>query len=187
MKPVRRIKSFAKKIGVSQRHVQRLIAAGEGPVLTELGKRIKGVTDDDGDAWLASRRKLPPGWVDLPVTDDRVVPVDEADADARTEAHRSDAGARRIRTAVDAERARLKRAWPAPLARSRAAPGPRRKKKPPNEGGQKVRLPKPEPQAAAPPAGSRDPGAPPKQRRLEGEARRVEKVPKREEAGAPSA
>ena len=54
MKKVHRLKSFAKKIGMSERHVQRLIAAGEGPVLTELGKRIKGVTDDDGDAWLAS-------------------------------------------------------------------------------------------------------------------------------------
>jgi predicted DNA-binding transcriptional regulator AlpA len=95
MKTVIRLKSFAKKIGMSQRHVQRLIAAGEGPVLTELGKRIKGVTDDDGDAWLAARRKLPPGWVDLPVTDDRAVPVDEADADARTEAHQR----MRVRTA----------------------------------------------------------------------------------------
>jgi len=88
MKTVNRLKSFAKNIGMSERHVQRLIAAGEGPVLTELGKRIKGVTDEDGDAWLAARRKLPSGWVDLPVTDDRAVPVDEADADARAEAHR---------------------------------------------------------------------------------------------------
>ena len=80
MKPVRRIKSFAKKIGVSQRHVQRLIAAGEGPVLTELGKRIKGVTDDDGAAWLASRRKLPPGRVDPPVTEDGAIGINEADA-----------------------------------------------------------------------------------------------------------
>jgi predicted DNA-binding transcriptional regulator AlpA len=180
-------KQVCERANISDRTLDRETSAGRGPVHTQLGLRRWGVTVSDFDAWLASRRRVPPGWVDLPVTDDRVVPVDEADADARTEAHRSDAGARRIRTAVDAERARLKRAWPAPLARSRAAPGPRRKKKPPNEGGQKVRLPKPEPQAAAPPAGSRDPGAPPKQRRLEGEARRVEKVRKREEAGAPSA
>jgi hypothetical protein len=91
MKTVNRLKSFAKKIGMSDRHVQRLIAAGQGPVLTELGKRIKGVTDDDGDAWLAARRKLPPGWVDPPVqsvTDDRGLGINKSDADARTEAHR---------------------------------------------------------------------------------------------------
>ena len=99
MKPVRRIKSFAKKIGVSQRHVQRLIAAGEGPVLTELGKRIKGVTDDDGAAWLASRRKLPPGWVDPPVTEDGAIGINEADATlARTSPE--SAGARCLRAAV---------------------------------------------------------------------------------------
>ena len=105
MKTVRRIKSFAKKIGMSERHVQRLIAAGEGPVLTELGKRIKGVTDNDGDAWLAGRRKLPPGWVDPTVqsdTDDRGLGINKSNTDARTEAHR----------------------------RVPAAPGPRRKKKP---------------------------------------------------------
>jgi hypothetical protein len=80
MKTVRRIKAFAKKIGMSERHVQRLIAAGEGPVLTELGKRIKGVTDDDGDAWLAGRRKLPPGWVDTTVAEDGATSINESDA-----------------------------------------------------------------------------------------------------------
>jgi hypothetical protein len=88
MKTVNRLKSFAKKIGMSERHVQRLIAAGEGPVLTELGKRIKGVTDDDGDAWLARRRQLPPGWVDPPVqsvTADRELGINKSDADAPTE------------------------------------------------------------------------------------------------------
>jgi hypothetical protein len=99
MKPVRRIKSFAKKIGVSQRHVQRLIAAGEGPVLTELGKRIKGVTDDDGAAWLARRRKLPPGWVDPPVTEDGAIGINEADATLVRTSPES-AGARCLRIAV---------------------------------------------------------------------------------------
>jgi hypothetical protein len=88
MKTVYRLKAFAKKIGISERHVQRLIAAGEGPVLTELGERIKGVTDDDGDAWLAGRGKLPSGRVDPPVTDDRGLSIIKSDADARTEAHR---------------------------------------------------------------------------------------------------
>jgi predicted DNA-binding transcriptional regulator AlpA len=94
MKKVHRLKSFAKKIGMSERHVQRLIAAGEGPVLTELGKRIKGVTDDDGDAWLARRRKLPPGWVDPPVTEAGAIGTNEADASPES------AGARCLRTAV---------------------------------------------------------------------------------------
>jgi predicted DNA-binding transcriptional regulator AlpA len=94
MKKVHRLKSFAKKIGMSERHVQRLIAAGEGPVLTELGKRIKGVTDDDGDAWLARRRKLPPGWVDPPVTEPGAIGTNEADASPES------AGARCLRTAV---------------------------------------------------------------------------------------
>jgi hypothetical protein len=94
MKKVHWLKSFAKKIGMSERHVQRLIAAGEGPVLTELGKRIKGVTDDDGDAWLARRRKLPPGWVDPPVTEAGAIGTNEADASPES------AGARCLRTAV---------------------------------------------------------------------------------------
>jgi hypothetical protein len=68
MKTVRRLKSFAKKAGISLRHLQRLNAAGLGPPLIDLGKRIKGVGDDDGDAWFAKRRKLPPGWVDTPCT-----------------------------------------------------------------------------------------------------------------------
>jgi predicted DNA-binding transcriptional regulator AlpA len=80
MKTIRRIKAFAKKIGMSQRHVQRLIASGEGPVLTELGKRIKGVTDDDGDAWVAKRRKLPPSWIDSPVTVAGAVGTNDAGA-----------------------------------------------------------------------------------------------------------
>jgi predicted DNA-binding transcriptional regulator AlpA len=99
MKRVSRIKSFAKKIGVSQRHIQRLIAAGEGPVLTELGKRIKGVADDDGDAWLARRRKLPPGWVDPTLTEDGAIGINEADATlGRTSPE--NAGARCLRTSV---------------------------------------------------------------------------------------
>jgi hypothetical protein len=88
MKTVYRLKPFAKKVGISLRHLQRLIAVGEGPVLTELGERINGVTDDDGDAWLARRRKLPPRWVDQPVqpvTDDRGPGINKSDADPRTE------------------------------------------------------------------------------------------------------
>jgi hypothetical protein len=99
MKKVNRLKAFAKKIGMSERHVQRLIAAGEGPVLTELGKRIKGVADDDGDAWLARRRKLPPGWVDPPVTEDGAIGINEADATLGRTSPESE-GARCLRTAV---------------------------------------------------------------------------------------
>ncbi len=99
MKKVHRLKSFAKKIGMSERHVQRLIAAGEGPVLTELGKRIKGVTDDDGDAWLARRRKLPPGWVDPPVAEAGAIGTNAADATLGRTSPES-AGARCLRAAV---------------------------------------------------------------------------------------
>ena len=125
MKTVRRIKEFAKKIGMSERHVQRLIAAGEGPVLTELGKRVKGVTDDDGDAW-HRRRKLPPGWVDPPVTEADAIGTSEADATlGRTS--RESAGARYLRTAVRV-------ASPAHIIRNTSDPERRRvraaKKKP---------------------------------------------------------
>jgi hypothetical protein len=84
MKTVHRKGTFAKKIGMSERHLERLIAAGLGPPITELGERTWGVTDDDGDAWLAARRRLPPGWIDPPITDDHGACVNEASA--RTEA-----------------------------------------------------------------------------------------------------
>lgn len=57
-------KTFAQRAGFSVRHLERLIANGEGPPTIRLGPRRVGIDDDDGDAWLASRRVLPPGWQD---------------------------------------------------------------------------------------------------------------------------
>ena len=57
VKTVNSIKQFAKRIGRSERHVQRLISDGEGPPVVALGKRAVGIIDDDGDAWIAARRR----------------------------------------------------------------------------------------------------------------------------------
>jgi predicted DNA-binding transcriptional regulator AlpA len=57
-------KEFAKRIGRSVRHLERLIAVGEGPPTIKLGPRAVGIDDDDGDVWIESRRVLPPGWRD---------------------------------------------------------------------------------------------------------------------------
>jgi predicted DNA-binding transcriptional regulator AlpA len=64
VKTVSSIKQFAKRIGRSERHVQRIISEGEGPPVVSLGKRAVGIIDEDGDAWIAARRKTPPGWDD---------------------------------------------------------------------------------------------------------------------------
>ena len=60
-------KEFAKRIGRSVRHLERMIAIGEGPPITKLGSRAVGIAEEDGEAWLASRRVTPPGWVDSSV------------------------------------------------------------------------------------------------------------------------
>jgi predicted DNA-binding transcriptional regulator AlpA len=57
-------KMFAAKIGRSVRHLERLISEGEGPPLVRLGVRAVGIFEADGDAWITSRRVLPPGWQD---------------------------------------------------------------------------------------------------------------------------
>ena len=64
MRTISSKKKFAKRIGRSERHLDRLIAAGEGPPTIKLGPRAVGIDDDDGDAWIESRRILPPGWRD---------------------------------------------------------------------------------------------------------------------------
>jgi predicted DNA-binding transcriptional regulator AlpA len=64
VKTVSSIKQFAKRIRRSERHVQRLISEGEGPPVVSLGKRAIGIIDEDGDAWIAGRRKTPLGWDD---------------------------------------------------------------------------------------------------------------------------
>jgi predicted DNA-binding transcriptional regulator AlpA len=57
-------KEFAKRMGRSVRHLERMIAVGQGPPIIKLGPRAVGIAEDDGEAWLASRRVTPPGWVD---------------------------------------------------------------------------------------------------------------------------
>ena len=55
-------KQFADRIGRSVRHLERLISEGEGPPIVRLGIRAVGIDEADGDAWIAARRKSPPGW-----------------------------------------------------------------------------------------------------------------------------
>ena len=57
-------KQFAKRMNRSVRHLERMIAVGEGPPIIKLGPRAVGIAEDDGEAWLASRRVVPPGWRD---------------------------------------------------------------------------------------------------------------------------
>ena len=58
-------KEFAEqRMGRSVRHLERMIAVGEGPPIIKLGPRAVGIAEDDGEVWLASRRVTPPGWVD---------------------------------------------------------------------------------------------------------------------------
>jgi predicted DNA-binding transcriptional regulator AlpA len=68
---VRRIlskKEFAEqRMGRSVRHLERMIAVGEGPPIIKLGPRAVGIAEEDGEAWLASRRVTPPGWRDSSV------------------------------------------------------------------------------------------------------------------------
>jgi predicted DNA-binding transcriptional regulator AlpA len=57
-------KQFGKKIGKSERHVERLIERGKGPPTVQTGDRAIGITEEDADAWIEARRKVPPGWND---------------------------------------------------------------------------------------------------------------------------
>jgi predicted DNA-binding transcriptional regulator AlpA len=57
-------KQFAERIGRSVRHLERLISEGEGSPLVRLGVRAVGIEEHDGNAWIAARRVLPPGWQD---------------------------------------------------------------------------------------------------------------------------
>ena len=53
---------FVDRIGRSVRHVERLISGGKGPPTVQLGERAVGIVENDSDAWIASRRVVPPGW-----------------------------------------------------------------------------------------------------------------------------
>jgi hypothetical protein len=56
------LKQFAEIEGSSVRTVQRRIAAGEGPVVTEISPRLIRIADEDAKAHWRARRKLPPGY-----------------------------------------------------------------------------------------------------------------------------
>jgi hypothetical protein len=45
-----------RRVGLPSRSGRRLIASGEGPVITELTERRKGVRERDHLAWLEARR-----------------------------------------------------------------------------------------------------------------------------------
>jgi predicted DNA-binding transcriptional regulator AlpA len=47
----------ARRLGCSERNVDRLITAGEGPPLIQISPRRVGVLTSDFDAWLAARRR----------------------------------------------------------------------------------------------------------------------------------
>jgi predicted DNA-binding transcriptional regulator AlpA len=57
-------KQSAARINRSERHLERLLAAGEGPPVIRLGARAVGIDEDDLAAWIAKRRVVPPGWQD---------------------------------------------------------------------------------------------------------------------------
>ena len=51
----------AQRAGIVRRTLERLLAVGEGPATIQLSKRRVGVAEDDLEAWLISRRRIPPG------------------------------------------------------------------------------------------------------------------------------
>jgi predicted DNA-binding transcriptional regulator AlpA len=53
-------KEFAERMSRSVRHLERMIAAGEGPPIIKLGPRAVGIAEDDGEAWLGSPRVASP-------------------------------------------------------------------------------------------------------------------------------
>jgi predicted DNA-binding transcriptional regulator AlpA len=52
---------LAARAGISQRTLEREISLGRGPALIQVSERRVGIAREDGDAWLASRRKPAPG------------------------------------------------------------------------------------------------------------------------------
>jgi excisionase family DNA binding protein len=54
-------KQAAERAAISLRHLERLIAVGEGPAVIRLGGRRVGIAEADLAAWLNSRRRPAPG------------------------------------------------------------------------------------------------------------------------------
>lgn len=51
----------AKRAGVNLRTLERLRSVGEGPPILHLTVKRRGVLASDLDAWVLSRRRVPPG------------------------------------------------------------------------------------------------------------------------------
>ena len=52
----------AMRAGIVRRTLERLLAVGEGPPTIQVSKRRVGVAEGDLEAWLNSRRRVPPGF-----------------------------------------------------------------------------------------------------------------------------
>jgi predicted DNA-binding transcriptional regulator AlpA len=52
----------AQRAGIVRRTLERLLAVGEGPATIQLSKRRVGIAENDLEAWLISRRRIPPGF-----------------------------------------------------------------------------------------------------------------------------
>lgn len=63
--PIKSKKQFAALHNMSVRHLERLMASGQGPPIVRLGVRKKGIDDEDGEAWIRSRKVVPPGYADV--------------------------------------------------------------------------------------------------------------------------
>jgi predicted DNA-binding transcriptional regulator AlpA len=69
MKKIISKKQLAERIGRSTRHIERMVSEGEGPPVIRIGVRAIGFDEDDVNAWIESRRLVPPGWKEhLPPT-----------------------------------------------------------------------------------------------------------------------
>jgi predicted DNA-binding transcriptional regulator AlpA len=52
----------AMRAGIVRRTLERLLAVGEGPATIQISRRRVGVAEADLEAWLNSRRRVPPGF-----------------------------------------------------------------------------------------------------------------------------
>jgi hypothetical protein len=57
---VRTKKEFCRRNKISERHLERLRARGEGPAVIQIGVRQYRIDDEDEAVWHRSRRRAPP-------------------------------------------------------------------------------------------------------------------------------
>jgi predicted DNA-binding transcriptional regulator AlpA len=63
--PIKSKREFAARANCSVRHLERLISSGLGPPIVRLGVRKIGIEESDGEAWIRSRKVMPPGHSDV--------------------------------------------------------------------------------------------------------------------------